>query len=67
MYTILKKGNHFFELDYHINVSKKILGDKFKVDIVGNKNDLFLNEEIKEEEGKNLAEKNGYKFKLISA
>ena len=37
------------------------------IGIVGNKYDLFLEEEVSENEGKNFAKAKGYKFKLVSA
>ena len=43
-------------------------GEKYAIlAVVGNKNDLYENEEVLEDEGREFAEKNGFKFALVSA
>ena len=59
--------NTFLELNYHINRAIEVLGDKFIGAIVGNKVDLKNDAKITEEEAEQLANKYGYKFKLVSA
>ena len=60
-------SHSFLELNYHINMAKEVLGDKFKGAIVGNKSDLYEKEKITEEEVRQLAKNNGYKYKFVSA
>ena len=50
-----------------IKMAKDKLGDKFIGAIVGNKSDLFLKQEVKDEEAEKLAREQGYKFYLVSA
>ena len=57
----------FTELNFWFEFTKEVINDDTVVAIVGNKSDLFLNEKVKEEEGKKLAEDNGYEFSLSSA
>ena len=65
VYDITDKGS-FEKLDHWIQMAKDteincIYG------IVGNKCDLFLEEQVSEEEARNYAESKGYKFRLVSA
>ena len=53
--------------DYWLNTIKEALGDEPIIAMVGNKSDLFMEEQIKEEEAKEFANQNGIKFKLVSA
>lgn len=58
----------FQDLDNWINAANQVLKeDSYLGGIVGNKKDLFLNEEISEKQCKEYAEKRGFKFKLVSA
>ena len=54
-------------LNILIKMAKDKLGDKFIGAIVGNKSDLFLKQEVKDEEAEKLAREQGYKFYLVSA
>ena len=69
VYDISNKSS-FIELNYWIDLVEKELGkanDNYIMGIVGNKKDLYLNKEVEEEEGKNLAESYKAKFVLTSA
>ena len=57
----------FTELNFWFEFTKEIINDDTIVAIVGNKSDLFLNEKVKEEDAKKIAEDNGYEFSLTSA
>ena len=61
--------NHksFESLNYWITISKEIIENEFIFGLIGNKNDLFLNEEVKEEEANVLAESINSKYKIVSA
>ena len=52
---------------YWIDAIKDALGDEPILGIVGNKCDLFMEEQIKEDEVKSYARELGIKFKLVSA
>ena len=67
VYDITNKSS-FKSLEYWINSVKDELGnDMYIKAIVGNKSDLFLKEEVKEEEAKIYAKEKGAKFRLCSA
>jgi small GTP-binding protein len=67
VYAIDNKKS-FDELkNYWINMTKDILGEETIYGIVGNKTDLYLNEEVKESEASEYAESLGMKFKTVSA
>ena len=53
--------------DYWIKNVKDILGDDAIYGVAGNKKDLITKEKVKEEQGSELAEQIGAKFKLTSA
>ena len=57
----------FKSLEEWINISKEIIKDKFIYGIVGNKNDLYLHSQVKEEEAKKFAEIKNAKYKIVSA
>ena len=57
----------FNELNFWFEFTKEVINDDSIVAIVGNKSDLFLNEKVKEEDAKKLAQDNGYEFSLTSA
>lgn len=53
--------------EYWINMIKDSLGDEPILGMVGNKNDLYQEEAIKEEEARKFATENGLAFTLTSA
>ena len=57
----------FKELDYWYNTVKDILKDEPVFGVVGNKKDLYLQEKVTEDEGKEYASAKNIKFKLVSA
>ena len=66
VYDITRKET-YEELDYWKQTVTDILGDKPLIAVVGNKIDLFEQEQVTEEEGEEYAKKLGAKFKLSSA
>ena len=66
VYDITKRSS-FDYLNILIKMAKNKLGDKFIGAIVGNKSDLFLKQEVKDEEAEKFAKEQGYKFYLVSA
>ena len=66
VYDITDEGS-FLELDYWITTVKEILGKSPIYAIFGNKEDLYLNEKVSEEDGKKKADENGCLFRLTSA
>ena len=67
VYAINEK--HTFEgmKSYWVTTIKESIGNDPILGIVGNKNDLFIQEEIKEEEANDFANTIDAKFKLVSA
>ena len=63
----INKANSFDGLEYWLNLYKESIGDEAILGVVGNKSDLFLEQEVDEEKGRNYAESNGAFFSLISA
>ena len=57
----------FKELNYWFESTQEILTEQTVMGIVGNKSDLFLKEEVKESEARQLAKEKGYEFSLTSA
>ena len=57
----------FTELDFWFKSTQEIINEKIVMGIIGNKSDLFLKEEVSEEEGKKLAKDKGFEFALTSA
>lgn len=57
----------FEEINFWVDMVKEVLGNKFVIGLAGNKKDLFLEENISEDEGKKKAEELGAIFKLTSA
>ena len=57
----------FKELNFWFEFTKEVINKDTVVAIVGNKSDLFLQEAVKEEEGRKLAEEFGYEFALTTA
>ena len=57
----------FKELKYWFKTTKEVLGDSPILGIVGNKADLYVKEEVNEEQAREFAKENNAIFKLISA
>ena len=57
----------FTELDFWFRSTQEIINEKIVMGIIGNKSDLFLKEEVSEEEGRKLAKDKGFEFALTSA
>ena len=57
----------FKSLEEWFKISKEIIDNKFIYGIVGNKNDLYLQCQVKEEEARNFAKTMGSKIKIVSA
>ena len=58
----------FDEIDFWINSVKENLGDdKYIMGLVANKSDLYLKQQVKDEEGKEVAKKYGIDFLTTSA
>lgn len=67
VYSINSKETYDGLKEYWFNTITEALGNEPIIAMVGNKSDLFLEEQIKEEEAKEFARENGIKFKLVSA
>ena len=57
----------FESLKQWVDECKELITEKFIFGVVGNKNDLFLDKEVSEEEGKTFAASINCKHKLVSA
>ena len=66
VYSIISKRS-FDELEYWYNLYKDLLGEETILGIAGNKMDLYLEQEISEEKGKEFADERGAFFSLLSA
>ena len=66
VYSITNKYT-FKNLDYWLKTFQETIGDDVVLGVAGNKSDLFLQQEVEEEEGAKYAEKIGAIFSLISA
>ena len=66
VYSILSERT-FKELDYWYNLCVENLGPNLTLGIIGNKADLFLDQKVTEEEGKEYADKHKALFGLFSA
>ena len=66
VYSITSKTS-FNELEYWYNLYKEVLGEETILGIAGNKVDLYLDQEISDDEGKQYADKCGAIFALLSA
>ena len=66
VYDITNKSS-FLELDYWIDSIIKELGQNLFFILIANKSDLFINEQVREEDGKKFAEIIGAKFMEVSA
>ena len=67
VYAINEKQTFEGMKSYWVTTIKESIGDEPILGIVGNKNDLYIQEDVSEEEGKDFANKLGAKFKLVSA
>ena len=67
VYAINEKQTFEGIKSYWVTTIKESVGDEPILGIVGNKNDLFMEEDVNEEEVKNFANELGAKFKLVSA
>ena len=59
--------NSFEDLEEWINICKETVDNEFIGGVVGNKSDLYLSEEVKEDEGKKFADSKNFHFRLVSA
>ena len=66
VYAIDNK-NSFDSLPFWVSTIKEILGNEIIVALVGNKSDLYSNEEVKDADAQAYADTIGAKFKLVSA
>ena len=66
VYDITRK-NTLIDLDFWFNFIDEELGTRITLGLAGNKADLFAEEEVSEEDGKERAEKWGAIFSLLSA
>ena len=66
VYDITRRET-FKELDFWKKTVQELLGDKTFIAVVGNKSDLYENEEITQEEGEEYARKHHFQFLLTSA
>ena len=67
VYSINEKKTFEGMKSYWVTTIKETIGNEPILGIVGNKNDLYLQEDVTEEEGKDFANELGAKFKLVSA
>ena len=66
VYDITSKDS-FNNLEEWIQMANDTINGEYISGIVGNKNDLYLQAEVTEEEGKKYAEEKQMKFKIVSA
>ena len=66
VYDITRKAS-FNDLNFWLKMIQDILGDEPILGICGNKSDLFVKEQVKEEEVKKYSEEKNIPFKLTSA
>ena len=57
----------FKSLEEWFKITTEIIDNKFIYGVVGNKNDLYLHCQVKEEDAKNFAQAKGSKIKFVSA
>ena len=67
VYSINNKMSFESLQTYWVSNTKEILGNEVVYALVGNKSDLYNQEQVKDSEGMNYAEEIGAKFKLVSA
>ena len=66
VYSIISQQS-FSDLNYWYNLYKEILGEETILGVAGNKVDLFLDQEVSEDNGRDFAEKRGAIFAQLSA
>ena len=66
VYAINNKSS-FEGLDYWLKLYKESIGDEAILGVAGNKSDLFLKQQVDEDEAKKFADNNNGLFSLISA
>lgn len=66
VYSITSEQS-FNELDYWYNLYKDLLGEETILGIAGNKMDLYLEQVVSDEKGKEFADSRGAFFALVSA
>ena len=66
VYSITNK-NSFNDLEFWLKTFKETIGEDVVIGVMGNKSDLFLEQEVSEEEGEKFAKENGGFFDLVSA
>ena len=66
VYTITSMAS-FEGLTYWSNLYKETIGDDAILGVVGNKSDLYLEQEVSDEKGEEFAKENGGFFSVISA
>jgi len=57
----------FDDLKYWLKSFKETIGEEVTIGVMGNKSDLFLQQEVTEEEGEKFANENGGFFEMVSA
>ena len=62
VYSITNK-NSFNDLEFWLKTFKETIGEDVVIGVMGNKSDLFLEQEVSEEEGEKFAEKSKFIFK----
>ena len=67
VYSIDSKPSFEGIKTYWVDTIKEALGDEPILGMVGNKIDLFMNEEVKESEAKEFAKTTGIEFELVTA
>ena len=67
VYSINNRDSFKGLKEYWFNTIKESLGDEPILGIVGNKSDLFLEEEVKEDDARQFALENEVLFRLVSA
>ena len=65
VYDITDKGS-FINLEKWINMCKDVIDNTYSSGIVGNKMDLFIKEQVNEEQARKYTESKGMLFQLVS-
>ena len=63
----IKSLESFKGLDYWYNLYKETIGNEAILGIIGNKSDLYLEQEVEESQGEEYAKNHGGIFQLVSA
>ena len=67
VYAIDNKDSYEGMKSYWVGTIKEALGEDPVLGLVGNKCDLFMNEQVKESEAKEFAQEKGMEFQLVTA